>query len=605
MTNARANWPLVLALLAGCGRTPLDDLPGPTPAVVKDAAPAGTGGAPATGGAGGTGGTAGTGGSEPIRPDAAPDLPPDLAPDAPEPPPRVACSSVMPTRPRRTVHLEGMVRDAPRWQATWTVVAAPPGSNVSRAPVVGTVVDFVPDVAGDYSLRFQAIDPRGASDSCQVTVSARPSPPVVSCPLGSITTVDREVMLIADARDDDGAVTLHWSVSSPLASVLDLDSFTTRFHAHQAGDYAVTFTATDIDGASASCVITVRVVPAPMLFCPPSGQKYVRLEEATFSVKVDNPSMLAMRWTLTRRPAGSQAQPSPATGLSTDVTPDRLGDYLLEFVARYPDGFEARCETAFTAISEAPSLVCPDVGTRPLTDTEIAVTASDNGEIVRWQWSLDAQPPGSAVRPMFPMSDTFTFKPDLAGDYRFTLQVTDDESLSARCTFDVQAVAEEGLRVEMFWDTQDTDMDLHLLSPVAKRWFDEDTSQDCFYSNCAGSSLNWSNPATDTDDPHLDIDDTDGFGPENINVDRPAAGVYRVGVHAYSGIAGKVTVRLYCGGSRLEPRATLGPIALEQDEVWKVADVEIGTDGRCQVKSLAQPGGGPEVVPRTDAEMSR
>jgi hypothetical protein len=157
----------------------------------------------------------------------------------------------------------------------------------------------------------------------------------------------------------------------------------------------------------------------------------------------------------------------------------------------------------------------------------------------------------------------------------------------------------------MFWDTRDTDMDLHLLSPVAKRWFDEDTNQDCFYSNCTGTPPNWSNQASDVDDPHLDIDDTDGFGPENINVDRPAAGSYRVGVHAYSGSAGKVTVRLYCGGSRLEPRATLGPVALEQDEVWKVADVEIGTDGRCQVKSLAKPGATPEIVPRTEAEMSR
>jgi hypothetical protein len=148
-------------------------------------------------------------------------------------------------------------------------------------------------------------------------------------------------------------------------------------------------------------------------------------------------------------------------------------------------------------------------------------------------------------------------------------------------------------------------MDLHLLSPAAKRWFDNDTKQDCFYSTCHDDTPAWSSPASDADDPHLDIDDTDGFGPENINVDQPAPGIYRVGVHSYSGTAEKLTIRLYCGGSRLEPRVTLGPISLEVDKVWKAADVEITADGGCQVRSLALPGGLPNVVPRPEAEQSR
>jgi hypothetical protein len=170
----------------------------------------------------------------------------------------------------------------------------------------------------------------------------------------------------------------------------------------------------------------------------------------------------------------------------------------------------------------------------------------------------------------------------------------------------VHAAAEEGLRVEMFWDIIDTDMDLHLLSPLARRWFDETTNQDCFYSNCTGTPPNWSNQSSELDDPHLDIDDTNGFGPENINVDRPGPGIYRVGVHAFSGLsASKVTVRLYCGGSRLEPRVTLGPVALTEERVWKVADVEIFADGRCDVRKLANADGTAVVVPRADADLAR
>jgi hypothetical protein len=157
----------------------------------------------------------------------------------------------------------------------------------------------------------------------------------------------------------------------------------------------------------------------------------------------------------------------------------------------------------------------------------------------------------------------------------------------------------------MFWDTDGTDMDLHLLSPIAKRWFDEDSNQDCFYSTCGDPPPNWGDPNTGSDDPHLDIDDTDGFGPENINIDRPAPGVYRVGVHAFQGLANKVTVRIYCGGSRLTPHTTMGPVPLFEDQVWRVADVEIFADGHCDVRSLALPDGSPNLVPRLTAERNR
>jgi hypothetical protein len=331
----------------------------------------------------------------------------------------------------------------------------------------------------------------------------------------------------------------------------------------------------------------------------------VRLRSATFAARADGTRPVRARWQFLKRPAGSQAQPEPADGFFTDVIPDRLGEYLLEFVARGLDGVETRCETTFFAVSEPPTLECTDIDTTPLTATDVAVVSSDNGDIVRWEWSLLSQPPGSAAQAMFPSGDSFTFKPDLAGDYTFAVKITDDEDLSAQCKLTVHAAAEEGLRVEMFWDTKSTDMDLHLLSPKAKRWFEEETGEDCFYSNCTGMPPNWGNPATDRDDPSLDIDDTDGLGPENINVVRPVPGVYRVGVHGFSGGANKVTVRIYCGGSRLEPRATLGPEKLAEEQVWKVADVELFADGRCEVRKLALPDGTPNIVPRLQAERGR
>ena len=85
----------------------------------------------------------------------------------------------------------------------------------------------------------------------------------------------------------------------------------------------------------------------------------------------------------------------------------------------------------------------------------------------------------------------------------------------------ISALSDEGLRVEMFWSTPNTDMDVHVMDPAGTRWF---TALDCNYSNCrGGTGLPWGDAGT-VDNPRLDIDDTNGYGPENINITRAAAG---------------------------------------------------------------------------------
>jgi uncharacterized protein YfaP (DUF2135 family) len=60
----------------------------------------------------------------------------------------------------------------------------------------------------------------------------------------------------------------------------------------------------------------------------------------------------------------------------------------------------------------------------------------------------------------------------------------------------------------------------------------------CFWGNCTPGGNNppdWAgngNPVAPTD-PSLDIDDLCGFGPENTNIDAPAAGSYLVAVHFF------------------------------------------------------------------------
>jgi len=99
--------------------------------------------------------------------------------------------------------------------------------------------------------------------------------------------------------------------------------------------------------------------------------------------------------------------------------------------------------------------------------------------------------------------------------------------------------------------------------------------------------------------PRLDIDDVEGWGPENVNIDGAADGdLFRVAVHYYDddawGSYADVMVRVYCGGT---PRVVYGPARINNDtagtgDIWRVADIVArGTSGDdCEITSLATGG---------------
>ena len=87
--------------------------------------------------------------------------------------------------------------------------------------------------------------------------------------------------------------------------------------------------------------------------------------------------------------------------------------------------------------------------------------------------------------------------------------------------------------------------------------------------NCtaaSGSLLDWDQLGYLGDNPRLNLDDTDGYGPENINIDEPIAGQsYTVGVHYFSDDAmgpAQAYVKIYCGVSNVEPIYEVGPVEL-------------------------------------------
>jgi len=190
------------------------------------------------------------------------------------------------------------------------------------------------------------------------------------------------------------------------------------------------------------------------------------------------------------------------------------------------------------------------------------------------------RPAGSMAVPQNAGGMETPFFLDIAGEYVLELSVTDDGGLAscepARVL--VQATPDEDIHVQLVWDTPadadqgdsaGTDIDLHYLHPLGS-WNTEPF--DIFWRN---PTADWGVPGDAGDDPSLDIDDTDGQGPENINHDEPESGrAYGIGVHYYrdNGFGPSyATLRIYIEGLvQYEARAKF----LEREDVfWDVGAV--------------------------------
>ena len=294
--------------------------------------------------------------------------------------------------------------------------------------------------------------------------------------------------------------------------------------------------------------------------------------------------------------------PGSAIEIEVEFSPWEPGDYRDTFVLETnveerPEvelevlgrGAEYRCPRAILEASlEGREAVTADPeGTftgLPLDTVRLSGRASQSPEsfgIERLEWSLISKPAdsGATLRRLRSSQERELYM-DLSGDYVVELEVWDSVGTRscepARMT--LRAVPDEDIHVQLVWDTpQDnnqfdtlgTDVDLHLLRTGgvwnSKPW-------DCFWQNL---EPDWGRQNDSSDDPSLDIDDVDGWGPENINLNNPEAGMrYHVGVHYFSDQgygSSYATVRLYLGGVLVDEQRRR---RMRDQEFWRVLDVD-------------------------------
>jgi hypothetical protein len=219
-----------------------------------------------------------------------------------------------------------------------------------------------------------------------------------------------------------------------------------------------------------------------------------------------------------------------------------------------------------------------------------------SGSITKWEWAVK-QPVGSASQ--FEPSSTYvnpTFQANVAGTYYFKLMVWsgDGQPSCEAAVAQVVVTPDEGIHIELVWDTPNdsdqtdegqeagADLDLHVKHPDAlgpdidkdgkpDGWFDQ--PYDCFWFN---PTPNWGSLDPDAgDDPEMTRDDTDGAGPENVDLALPEDGLtYRVGVHYWHDHKfgpSYATVRIYIG-TALAYEAK--DVKLVNHDMWDVCTIE-------------------------------
>jgi hypothetical protein len=205
-------------------------------------------------------------------------------------------------------------------------------------------------------------------------------------------------------------------------------------------------------------------------------------------------------------------------------------------------------------------------------------TDPNGGPIAEYLWEIVEQPPGAinGLRPFVgaPANEALRqyFLP-LSGAYLFRLTVLSTSGFEScePALVRVLVVPQQAISIELTWDNpldpdqndnEGSDLDLHFLKMI-NPWFAR--PWDVYFANPA--------PAWNPETPSLDRDDTDGAGPETIQMDDPQPDqCYAIGVHYFRQMFGTAypTVRIYIDGTL---RAEFSGALDRTDDFWDVARV--------------------------------
>ena len=281
----------------------------------------------------------------------------------------------------------------------WTLLSGPAGSTAQLSSTTNATPSLVPDKVGAYQLSVVVTDALGNASAPSfhtlTTSTCGRNPPVAQTITSSVAgnlNPGYPTTLTASATDADDAcpnftsagtsgVAYAWSlVSAPAGghATLGASGVTSKFSADLPGAYVVQATATDSTGLSSSKAITVTVA-----YC---GAALPVLVNCTTSIPLCNAAGDTFNSPV-REVVGGAAKGTPDTGDQVTLSLPNVTD---------ANATAAACTT-------------PGVAVAPYS----------------YKWTLISGPAGSTAKVSAANTPTPLLVPDLVGDYRLSVTVTD------------------------------------------------------------------------------------------------------------------------------------------------------------------------------------
>ncbi|GEM_PF-1197010 len=331
-------------------------------------------------------------------------------------------------------------------------------------------------------------------------------------------------------------------------------------------------------------------------------------------------------------------QPNGLQKFKAMCKPSTLGKTLtgkIKLVSK--DGTERFMALSCTPVDLCKPTALIDVkpGTTVIPQTPLTLSAGPSkacpGQaLTGYKWTV-SQPNGSVAT--FSPNDAAKIVglvPNVSGTYTFGLTVSDASGTKSEpAKVKVEVLPDNKLHVELTWvqlgdknkgDKKGSDLDLHLAHPLASQvkgqgdldqdgkpdpWYAQ--CYDCFWFNCKPGGNNkavWGSLADLDDDATVDLDDTDGWGPENISIKYPEQKVngkeawYTIGVYVFSDVGmGPSVPKVRVFLDSLEVFNKKGPPMVTKD-MWCAAKVKWdGTAAAADVKKCFS-GQGKELRPK-------
>lgn len=353
-----------------------------------------------------------------------------------------------------TVQLQGSASDADGDSVSYAWSLSSSSEPATLAAATSASPTFVANTSGDYSVDLIAND--GIVDSLSDTVLVRARDTVRTLPV-AVAGADQVVSPGATVNLDGGGsysaygkpLSYHWRmISRPDNSTATLSDKTAEqpsFTADQSGSYLLRLMVNDgVNDSSRSLdgVYEDRLVVTAVSNQPPAADGGADHAVSTGTpVTLDGSASsdpenatLSYSWTLIKQPDGSTASLSSVDTPSTQLTPDRDGDYLVQLVVNdgVADSAPDIVRVSASSLSGAAELTV--VNSLPYTPSTMEVPTwiqidTDGSDTIRTTSPDDATPGNfaTAIEATYvsPTTASFSAYPDWAISSPATLTIDD------------------------------------------------------------------------------------------------------------------------------------------------------------------------------------